>query len=233
MAITSDQAVTTQNNPEPTSEIIDISKEQAILNNLVKGVEYYKARTNTQLKIIIFQTVLSLILAGVIIAMLLNRPSPVYFAQQSDLTITPLIPLNEPYISDAGVAQWAADCTRKTFSLDFTHLKEDLMSTKVCYQKKAFDEVLSVMDREGIFDLIKQEHLNTEMTVTTPAVVTKRGVVNGVMAWIIEFKFILSFLSSQGLANTQHLIAQTVVQRADTREYQQGVVIRQIIVKPE
>ncbi len=107
------------------------------------------------------------------------------------------------------------------------------MKAKSCYQKNAFEEVLLVMDREGIFNLIKQEHLNTEMTITTPAVVTKRGVVNGVMAWIIEFKFILSFLSSQGLANTQNLVAQTVVQRADTREYNKGVVIRQIIVKPE
>lgn len=211
----------------------DNTQEQQILEDLSKGIGYHKKRTNTLTVIILISIVTQLILVAVITYQITNKTKPTYFAQKPDLTMTELVPLSEPYLVDPQVAQWAADCGRITFNLDFSHLKEDLANGRDCYQPEAFEELLKVMDREGIINLIKTEHLNTEMTITTPAIVTKKGVVDGVMAWIIEYKFLLSFFSSQGLSNTQKLVAQVVVQRADTLEHQKGVVIRQTIVSPE
>ncbi len=233
MSTTSQEIVINKKDTKTVKERKQETQEQTLLDNLSKGISYYKKRTDTLIIAVLVSLVAILILAGIISYMVFNKTKPVYFAQKEDLTITQMVPLDEPYLIDASVAQWAADCTRKTFSLDFSHIQEDLSNARICYVQKAFEQLLKVMEKEGIIDLIKTEHLNTEMTITTPAVVTKRGVVDGVMAWIIEFKFILSFFSSQGLANTQKMVAQVVVQRTKTTDYPKGVIIRQLIVSPE
>lgn len=209
------------------------TQEQQLLDDLSKGIIYYKKRTNTLSAIILTLTIILLLLALVVAYLLTNKVRPIYFAQKPDLTITELIPLSQPYLADSEVAQWAADCGRTTFNLDFSHLKEDLARGRACFKPDAFGKLLSAMEREGIINLIKTEHLNTEMTITTPAIVTKKGVVDGITAWIVEYKFILSFFSSQGLSNTQKMIAQITIQRADTLEHPKGVSIRQMIVSPE
>ena len=62
-------------------------------------------------------------------------------------------------------------------------------------------------------------------------VIVASGQIDGRASWKVEFPLLISYESSQGVENTQKLLATVLVRRASTVATPRGVVIEQIILK--
>lgn len=68
----------------------------------------------------------------VIIALLLmNQPGPRYFAATPDLRLAPLVPLDQPVLTQEGLLTWTSDTITGAMSLNFLEWREKLESRDI------------------------------------------------------------------------------------------------------
>ena len=56
---------------------------------------------------------------GVAAILLLNQPKPQYFAATPDLRLAPMIPLDQPLLTQEGLLTWASNAITGAMSLNF------------------------------------------------------------------------------------------------------------------
>ncbi len=161
------------------------------------------------------------------------RPTPKYFAQTPDLRITPMIALNEPYLQQEGVTSWALGVVTKTLSLSFVDWKTKLTEVSPNFFDKAFSEFVKSLKAAGIVELIESKRLIMNPSPNSSPIIAAKGVnEEGVMSWTIEFPMTISYQSSQDVFLNQLIDVTVVVERVSVLENEQGIKIRQLILKP-
>lgn len=164
------------------------------------------------------------------LAQYIMKPNPKYFAQTPDLRITELVALDQPYITQEGLVNWMAETVSRTLSLDFLHYRDTLMAVKDNYTDNSFNELIASLKSNGTIEMIKEKRLSASVSVEKAPVITNSGVISGVMSWKLEFPLVVTYESSSGTNNAQHLVATVIVQRADTLTNPKGVVIKQLLL---
>lgn len=176
---------------------------------------------------------LAIVTVGLVVingVLLMERPTPVYFATSSGGRITQLTPLNEPVISQAGLMNWTAAAVAKTLSIDFANYRAQLSGVRGDYLPAAYNEVISGLVSSGNLRMIRAQRLAVSATVSQAPVLVAKGFIGHVLAWKIQFPVIVSYQSSQGVSNTQNLVATVVVERAPLTEYPRGIAIAQLVL---
>lgn len=73
------------------------------------------------------------VLAAVSLA--LTRPEPRYFATTADGRIQPLIPLDQPHLSAAEIATYAAEAVTRSFTYSFATYQQDFQDAQQYFTK--------------------------------------------------------------------------------------------------
>ncbi|MCF8028882.1 MAG: DotI/IcmL family type IV secretion protein [Desulfobacteraceae bacterium] len=160
-----------------------------------------------------------------------SKPDPVYFAVSDDLRIKQLTPLNEPSISQSALFNWTTRTITKTFSLDFVHWREQVMSVKPEYTEDCFKQLVKSLQNAGNLDMIRQRRLVLSAVVKNAPSITAKGVINGHMAWKMEFPISLSYESSERVVATQDLLCSVMVRRVSVLDHPRGVRLAQLVLK--
>ena len=173
-----------------------------------------------------------LVLAIIYICILHStQPAPIAIGLTRDLRVVNLIPLNEEYIDQAELNNWAAETAVKTLSLSFTHYNQQLEGVRDCFFDESYEQVLSSLERAQFLPTIRgdgnTQPANSNATLTAPAIVVGKGLVDGVMNWRIEFPIMINFEFRGGAKNTQKRLAIVIAQRTPLSEHPRGVKIRQ------
>lgn len=178
--------------------------------------------------ILISALTVSLVFNGVLF---MTRPDPILIGLTRDLRVVNLVPLNEEYIDQADLNNWAAETAVKTISLSFTHFNQQLENVRDCYFDESYKQVIASLEQSQFLPTIRgdgnTQPANSNATLTAPAVIVGKGLVDGVMNWRIEFPVIINFEFRGGARNTQKRLAIVIVQRVPLAENDRGVKIRQ------
>lgn len=175
-------------------------------------------------------SLLGLSLVGNAVQML-SRPDPLYYAATNDMRVVPLKPMSEPVFSDAGLLNWTSSVVTQTLTLDFLNFRKQLTDLQQYYTKEAFVELLKSLDGSGNLDRIRQRRLTTQAVLDRAPVIVASGMMQGALSWKIEVPVVVSYESTRGVETTQRMVAEVLVQRADTRKVPQGVQVRQLILR--
>jgi len=176
-------------------------------------------------------SVTSMVLLILVIMLIMFRPEPRYFSVTGDFRVMELPPLSEPYISDAGLLNWSSNVITRTFSLDFLHYRRQLGDVRKFFAPDAFKELVGSLKSSGIIDMVTQKRLSVSVVLEKAPVIVAKGMVQGVATWKVEIPVVASYESSRGVETTQHLLATMLVQRADVREYPEGIYVKQMVLK--
>ena len=142
-----------------------------------------------------------------------------------------MIPLDRPVLSQQGLLTWASNTITEAMSLDFLEWRKKLEDLRPNFSSGAYTSFLSSLQSSGILDLIRDKRLSASAVTTQAPVIIASGMVEGKATWRIEFPLLVSYESSIGVENTQHLIATVLVSRASTVKTPRGVVIEQVVLK--
>ena len=166
-----------------------------------------------------------------VVSMHSAQPDPLTFGLTRDLRVVKMTPLNEEFIDHADLNNWAAETAVQTLSLSFTHFKQQLNSVRDRFFDESFKQVLASLESSQFLPTIRgdgnTEPANSNATLIAPAVITGKGLVDGVMNWRIEFPIIINFEFRGGKRNTQKRLVIMIVQRVPEAEHPRGVKIRQ------
>ncbi|BBO86767.1 hypothetical protein DSCO28_73330 (plasmid) [Desulfosarcina ovata subsp. sediminis] len=178
--------------------------------------------------------VISILLLGSLIANTMQiffKPEPKYFATTNDFRLAELTPLDQPVVSQIGLLNWTTETITRTFTLDFSNWRRQLMEVRSRYSNTAFKQLVKSLEDSGNLAMIKNQRLVTSCTITEAPVILAKGIVKGKMTWKIEFPMLVSYESSKGVENTQKLLVNTIVQRADTTKKAEGIHIIQLLMR--
>ena len=195
------------------------------------GLGWYRTHFRQAMKLTLGLSLALCIGLAVIALLLLNRPKPQYFAATPDLRLAPMIPLDQPLLTQEGLLTWASDTITGAMSLDFLEWRKKLDAMRPHFDDDAYKSFLASLQSSGVLDMIRDKRLSASAIATRAPVIIASGLVGGTATWRIEFPLIVSYESSQGVESTQHLLATVLVCRASTAKTPRGVVIQQVVLK--
>ena len=197
------------------------------------GLGWYRMHFRHAMKLALGLTLTLGVSLAVIALLLLNQPKPQYFAATPDLRLAPMIPLDQPLLTQEGLLTWTADTITGALSLDFLEWRKKLEAMRPHFGDDAYKSFLASLQGSGVLDMIRDKRLSASAVTTRAPVIIASGLVGGTATWRIEFPLIVSYESSQGVESTQHLMATVLVCRASTAKTPRGVVIQQVVLKRE
>ena len=200
---------------------------------VIRGLNWYRAQFRRAMKLALALTVALCASLGVATILLLNQPKPQYFAATPDLRLAPMVPLDQPLLTQSGLLTWVSDTITGAMSLNFLEWREKLEAVRPNFDDDTFKSFLSSLESSGILNMIQENRLSASSVATGAPVIIASGLVSGKATWRIEFPLIVSYESSQGVESTQRLIATVLVCRASTATTPRGVVIQQVVLKRE
>lgn len=195
------------------------------------GLGWYRTQFRRAMKLALGLVVTQGISIAVIAMLLLNQPGPRYFAATPDLRLAPLVPLDQPVLTQEGLLTWASDTITGAMSLNFLEWREKLESIRPNFDDEAFKSFLGSLQSSGVLNMIREKRLSASAITTRAPVIIASGLVGGTATWRIEFPLVVSYESSQGVESTQRLVATILVRRASTVKTPRGVVIQQAVLK--
>ena len=197
----------------------------------IGGLNWYRAQFRRAMKLALALTVALCASLDVAAILLLNQPKPQYFAATPDLRLAPMVPLDQPLLTQEGLLTWAANAITGAMSLNFLEWREKLESIRPHFDDAAYKSFLASLQSSGVLDMIRGKRLSASAVATRAPVIIASGLVGGRATWKIEFPLIVSYESSQGVESTQKLLATVLVCRASTAKTPRGVVIQQVVLK--
>lgn len=200
---------------------------------VIGGLNWYRTQFRRSMKVSLCLVAALCLSLGVSALLLLNQPKPRYFAATPDLRLAPMVPLDQPLLTQDGLLTWASNAITGAMSLNFLEWREKLESIRPHFEDEAFKSFLASLQSSGILDMIRDKRLSASAVATRAPVIIASGLVGGKATWRIEFPLIVSYESSQGVESTQKLLATVLVCRAFTARTPRGVVIQQVVLKRE
>ena len=198
---------------------------------VIGGLNWYRAQFRRAMKLALGLTVTLCASTGVVALLLLNQPKPQYFAATPDLRLAPMIPLDQPLVTQEGLLTWVSDTIAGAMSLNFLEWRKKLESIRPHFDDAAYKSFLASLQSSGVLDMIRDKRLSASAVATRAPVIIASGLVSGKATWKVEFPLIVSYESSQGVESTQKLLATVLVCRASTAKTPRGVVIQQVVLK--
>lgn len=198
---------------------------------VIGGLDWYRTQFRRSMKLSLCLVAALCLSLAVSALLLLNQPKPRYFAATPDLRLAPMVPLDQPLLTQEGLLTWASNAITGAMSLNFLEWREKLESIRPHFEDEAFKSFLASLKSSGILEMIQEKRLSASAVATRAPVITASGLVGGKATWKIEFPLIVSYESSQGVESTQKLLATVLVRRASTAKTPRGVVIQQVVLR--
>ncbi|QOF75200.1 type IVB secretion system apparatus protein IcmL/DotI (plasmid) [Aminobacter sp. SR38] len=170
------------------------------------------------------------VLAAVSLA--LTRPEPRYFATTADGRIQPLIPLDQPHLSAAEIATYAAEAVTRSFTYSFATYQQDFQDAQQYFTKpQGWNSFVDAVQKSGTLDLVKNRRLNTT-AIAQRAVIVREGVsANGVYEWIVQMPVRVTYQSASEVTG-QNLMVTITLQRLQSYEHPRGAAISRFLAAP-
>lgn len=198
---------------------------------IIGGLGWYRAQYRRAMKLALGLVLALLGSLAAISLQVITQPKPQYFAATPDLRLAPLVPLDQPVLTQQGLLIWVSDIITSAMSLDFLEWREELEAIRPHFDDTAYKSFLDSLQDSGVLDMIRDKRLSASAITTRAPVIVASGLMGGIATWRIEFPLIVSYESSQGVESTQHLLATVLVCRASTVSTPRGVVIQQVVLK--
>lgn len=206
------------------NKITDDAVELVHLRNHFYRDSYHRIMVALLLSILV-AIALSLVVGYIV----LNPPRPKYFAVDVNGRITPIIPLDQPNMSNAALLQWATQAAIAAYSYNFVNYRKELQAASAFFTPAGWQEFIKATTGSNNLEAIIKKKLNLSAVATGAPVVVASGVAdNGRYTWRIQLPLVITFQSSSQLSQ-QSLVVTMKITRVDTLYSVRGIGIEQFI----
>jgi intracellular multiplication protein IcmL len=190
---------------------------------------FYRDGYRLLLRISMIQLVVIAVLAVCIASLIFTvHTQKVYFATTSDGRIISVVPLNEPYRTDAEVVTWAARTARGVMSFDYKDYNDHLQQSMNNFTDAGWQSFSKALKESSIIEAVTARKLVVSLDVMQAPEIDKAGVVNGVYTWHMKLPVTIKF---DGAEPPQPMSMQLIltIQRISTLVDPSGISIQQMV----
>jgi len=194
---------------------------------------FYRDGYRLLLRISLIQSVIiALLVAGIVTLLLTVQTRQIYFATTSDGRIISIVPLNEPYRSNAEVIAWAAGAAQNVMRFGYSDYRQHLQQVSSDFTETGWTSFNKALKESNIIEALEARKLVLSMDINAAPEIKQTIVRNGVFTWYLEFPVTIKFDGVTPPANINTTLVLQVV-RVSTLQNPDGLSIEQwVTVNP-
>ncbi len=200
---------------------------------LVKLRSSFYKDSYRKLVILLFMSwVVIIVLAATVYFQATNRPTPKYFATTESGRIIPLVPLNQPNLSDKSIIQWASQAVLSVYTYNFINYRQVFQTNRQYFTTAGWQQFMGALSKARNLDAVTSKKLVLSAVLSSAPVITREEVQNGKYTWELQLPVMVTY---QSLSETFHenLIVVLTVQRISTLDDVSGVGIAAFVARTQ
>lgn len=194
--------------------------------------EYYRDGYRKALRIAVVQSFIILGLIGAMFFVIhVHQPENRFFATTEDGRLIPMVPLNNPNLSDPALLSWVAQASTEVMTFGFNDYRRRLQEASRNFTNRGWESFTAALQNARIIESIEA---NSQVITAAPRgapVIQKKGIVNQQYQWVVQIPMILTYQSGSRTRSDNWLVTLVVV-RVPRLESPNGVGIAQWIAVP-
>jgi len=178
-------------------------------------------------KLVVIMILAMLVIGGLtftVVYMVTHRPMPTYFASTDTGRIIPLIPLDQPNLTDQAVVNWASKAVVAVYTYDFINFRQTLQENEKYFTQSGWRSFLDALNESKNLDAVRENKMVVSAFVSAAPIVTRKGVLQGRYVWVIQIPLLVHFASANQQSD-QNYVIQVQVWRVSTLDNPYGVGI--------
>lgn len=160
-----------------------------------------------------------------------HPPAPVYFPTSTSGRITPLIPLEQPNMSDQEIKQWANLAIMAAYSYNFVNYRTELEAASQFFTGDGWNTFISALKSSNNLQAIINNKFVLSATATEAPIIDEKGIINGVYSWRVSMPIMVTYQSSSLYSQTPLKIS-ILIARESTLNVPKGIGIAQFVSTP-
>ncbi|MGW6778762.1 type IVB secretion system apparatus protein IcmL/DotI [Brucella pseudogrignonensis] len=202
-----------------------MTRDYGRIESVLLRAEAYRFAYYRMSLIALTLTAISVVSVIATVVLATSRPAPVYFATNSDGGITRLIPLDEPALSPASVANFATEAATRALTYSFSNYRAEFEDMKPYFAIPAgWNSFVDALNRSGQIDLVKKQRLNTT-AIAQRAVILREGLdAAGSYQWIVQLPLRVTYQSASQITGQNFMVTLTL-HRMPTHQYPRGIAV--------
>jgi intracellular multiplication protein IcmL len=155
---------------------------------------FYRDGYRLLLRISLIQLVVILLLIASMAGLVLTtQTKQIFFATTSDGRIIPIVPLTEPFRTQADVVTWAAATAQNVMRFDYADFRARLQQIAGDFTPGGWDSFNKALKDSNILEAVQARKLVLTLAVNAAPEITSVGVRNGVYTWDLRFPIAIKF----------------------------------------
>jgi intracellular multiplication protein IcmL len=188
---------------------------------------FYRDGYRLLLKISVIQGIVIVVLIASLISLLLTfQTKQVYFATTSDGRIINIVPLNEPYRSQAEVIAWAAGTAQNVMRFGYHDYRARLEQVKSNFTPTGWEAFLKALKEANVIEAVEARKLVVTMDINAAPEVKNVFVKNGIYTWDLQFPVTIKFDGNEPPQPINTTLVLRIV-RVSTLQNPDGISIEQ------
>jgi intracellular multiplication protein IcmL len=167
-------------------------------------------------------------LVGVIGYMMANKAAPRYFATTSTGKLIPMVPLNQPNMSQTAIRQWTANAVTSIYTYDFLNYRKAFQDNEQYFTSGGWKAFLDKIASSRNLKAVQDEKLTVSAVPAGTPVIVSTGVLQGHYVWRIQIPMVVTYVSLSQTFNQRVMVTLTVM-RLSTLDTKYGVGIAQFV----
>lgn len=191
---------------------------------------FYRDSYRKSMTVLLMSMGLNLALVALVLVQFFTKPSPVYFATQSNGSLIEIQPLNEPIVDQNMLITWATRAAVASYSFNFVDWQNDLQDVQQYYTETGFKNFTEALKNSGNLDTVVAKRLVVQATVVDVPRIVQQGLIQGRYAWKIQIPMLIKYTSASEELR-QPVLVTMLVARVPTTQKPQGIAIAQFVVE--
>lgn len=208
----------------------EVSAQKESIGFVINSMQWLSAYGRFFAKVGMVQSVTILVALLLIFVLATKKPEQKYFSVTPDLRVQAMVPLSEPYVTEAGLLNWTVESVTGSLSFDFLHWQTQLSAQRDNFTEDAYIKMIGALKSSGILKKVLDQNLIITTVPTSAPYVLQTQVISGVKTWVVKFPVLISYQTSSGVVGTQSLMATVVVRRENVLDYPRGLAISQMVL---
>lgn len=192
--------------------------------------DFYRDSYRKVIGALLFSILIVVVLGCALVYLVTNPPTPRYFATSVDGRITPLVPLNQPNISQAALLQWANTAAISAYTYNFVNYRQALQAASASFTPDGWSAFMQALENSNNLNAVTAKKLVVSAVATGAPVILQQGVLNGAYAWRVQMPMLVTYQSASQFSR-QSILVTMLITRIPTLNSPEGIGIAQFVAE--
>ena len=204
-------------------------KVEDVVEPLMLRNAFYQDNSRKVLIGILLCVVVILVQMITIAYVVTHPPEPKYFATSTDGRIMPLVPLDQPNLSQSALLQWANTAAIAAYTYDFVNYREALQAASEYFTPAGWDSFMTALNTSGSLQNVISKKLIVSAVAVGAPVVIQQGLLDSTYTWKVQMPMLITYQSASQYSQSTVTVTMLIT-RISTISTARGVGIAQFLV---